>query len=963
MAERARDSIPDEFRSWAESVEKNSPIWDSVEEMVHIGAWALDIASGAVSWTRGVYMIYGVEPGDVTEKEAALSYYELEDQDRLRAAIEAATDEQRPYDLTCRLRRKDGTRRVVRTSGKPLLADGRVIRLAGVIQDITEQHTLEQMLRESERNFHEIVDSVDAVFWVRSRDLNQLLYVSDSYETKYRNSIEEAYRNPSSFLDNIHVDDRPTVAAADAEYRKTFHMDMEYRVWRRDNSIAWVNARSYPIYDEAGTVVRHVGIAIDITKRKQYEELLERQHALQQIVSTISTNFIQAPVGSVDAEISQALELLAKHFDVDRGYVFRFSEDQTRASTSHEWCRDGVQAQIQRMQNIRIDDYSWWAKRILRDDYVFVPRVNDLPVTAEREREELAAQDIQSLLEVPIATESGIIGFIGFDSVRKHYDWQQWEIDLVRMAANAIAGAVERAARERSVLEARDRAETATRAKSEFLARMSHELRTPLNAVIGFSDLLSTTPLTDRQQKYLSSVLVSAASLSRIINDILDFSVMEADSLSMEYIPVSVRDLVDQSASQVSLDVRRKALEFDSQIAEDVPETILSDPVRLKQILVNLLTNAVKFTDSGFVRLRVSVEDEARTLLCTVSDSGIGIEQSKQDLVFDSFSQADGSNTRVYGGSGLGLAIARGLTERMGGTISVESQIRKGSVFSVRLPLVLPETPARAAASTSRSTVHTDYRSETAWRILLAEDNALNSVLARELIRTVAPNADVFTVTNGKEAVAACAERYPDIVLMDVQMPVMDGHEATRLIRASALPHQPYIIALTAGASDDDRKLSLEAGMDAHLSKPIMRASLYAALEHAPVPEPATTSNTDTEQTTDRTGEQHMTLTSIVETLQSRGHSPDTIDEVLSLLRERVPELLSSIGAALEQSDYVLLSRDAHAAKGIFRTLLLEELGEAAHRLERAAKEEDHKETAAAADTVLSQLALLQKEL
>ncbi|MFW6252584.1 MAG: ATP-binding protein [bacterium] len=943
-----------DFAAWAQSIEEHSPIWNEAEDMARIGAWALDVRTGATSWTRGVYEIYGVQVGDVTEKETALSYYEAEDQTRLREAIRNAIEKQLPYDMTCRLRRNDGVVRTVRTTGKPILEGDSVVRLTGVIQDITEQHRVEEQLRESEHNFREIVDSVDAVFWVRSSDLSRLLYVSDSYETKYRNSVQAAYENSFSFLDNVHPDDKPLVAAADKEYWRTNLMDIEYRVWKRDGSIAWVNARSYPIRDSAGAIVRHVGIAIDITRRKKYEQLLERQDALQRLVTSISTSFVRSPVGSVDAEIDQAIKSLAQHFNVDRGYVFQRAEEASTFRNTHEWCSTGTSSHKHRLQNLALAPGSWLHRTLFTRDYVLVPRIEDLPESASTERQEFATEGIRTLLGIPMHGDNEFIGFIGFDSVHDHRTWELWEIELLRVAANAIAAAIQRAEHERTALDAREKAERAAKAKSDFLARMSHELRTPLNAVIGFSDLLSTTALSEHQREYNSNVIVSAKALRGLIDDILDFSNIDSGHLKVEPTAVQIRNLLRETLTPFELQTVNRGVSVEYTIDPAMPVRVVVDPLRLRQVVSNLLGNAVKFTQRGFIRLKAGVEPQNDILLIRVEDSGVGIDASKLDMVFESFAQADESTTRAYGGSGLGLAIARRLAERMGGSLRATSVPGAGSVFSLAVPLILPETnvPAEMHNNNTKPRASTDtYMTDISFSVLIAEDNALNAILARELIKTVAPNATVHTVRDGRSAVNFCLEDTPDIILMDIQMPELDGHEATRAIRSSGLARQPYIIALTAGASSEDEELSHMAGMDAHLSKPIMRESLYTALMNA------------VEFTSPSTGETNMTVEAIARTLQDRGHGEDTIAEVLDLLRERIPELRASIAEGLSTGDATTLAREGHSAKGILRTLMLDELGESAHELEQAAKSGTRDAMEGAATKLLTQLEQLQQDL
>jgi signal transduction histidine kinase/ligand-binding sensor domain-containing protein/CheY-like chemotaxis protein/HPt (histidine-containing phosphotransfer) domain-containing protein len=386
--------------------------------------------------------------------------------------------------------------------------------------------------------------------------------------------------------------------------------------------------------------------------------------------------------------------------------------------------------------------------------------------------------------------------------------------------------------------EARQEAERADRAKSEFLANMSHEIRTPMNAVIGMTSVLLGTPLTTAQREHVDTIRSSGESLLGLLNDILDLSKVEAGALEFEPVPFAVRTCVDDALQLLTPEASRKGLVLYDRIDPGVPPVVVSDASRLRQILVNLLGNAVKFTARGEVELAVSAtpvgpaEEGVWELLFSVSDTGIGIAPQRMERLFKAFSQADSSTTRVYGGTGLGLAISRRLAEGLGGRMWAESEEGRGAVFrfTVRCRASaepLPVSPAlRFAPGGGGGSVPAK---SLPLRILVAEDNSVNQKVALLMLEQMGYSADV--AGNGREVLDALRRQQYDLVLMDIQMPRMDGLEATRRIAREWPPEsRPRIIAMTANALRSDREACLAAGMDDYLSKPILFEDLRAAI-------------------------------------------------------------------------------------------------------------------------------------
>ncbi|MFH0998840.1 MAG: ATP-binding protein [Pseudomonadota bacterium] len=648
--------------------------------------------------------------------------------------------------------------------------------------------------------------------------------------------------------------------------------------------------------------------------------------------------------------IDEVLAMIGNAAKASRVYVFenRRVDEDLQCVKCREWVSEGIDRHIDilNMQEIPGKDvgYDRWMS-ILKQGEIFSLSLSEM---SRAERALLETKRIKSLVLAPILVEASWWGTLGLDECVYEREWTDAEQDSLRAIADMLGAAILKQQTRDDLLNAKEAAEAASLSKSQFLANMSHEIRTPMNGVLGMIDLILNTQLTDKQLHFARTARSSGEALLSVINDVLDLSKIESGKLKLEEVVFNPHLIVKEVKDLLGNRVQKQALELTSSLALNVPRMVRGDPGRLRQVLINLVSNAVKFTERGEVAIRVfpvTEDKDVTRLRFEVQDTGIGIPSDVQAAIFEPFIQADGTMTRKYGGTGLGLAISKQLIEMMGGEVGVVSNVGNGSTFwftvtvkkVAQSDLSTPLHPLQQFNHPAefRSTGNfdagfrpdvlrsggTDFRAH----VLVAEDNLVNQEVVARMLDFL--GCEVEVVASGQEVLAAWGQRSFDLILMDCQMPEMDGYEATRAIRqeeaASGSASRSTIIALTAHAMDGDRDRCITAGMDDYLCKPFnliqLRYTLERYLTQKTVEAAHLTDGADNgpETTAKASSEaEHVDCNALedIRFMQSNG-APDMLEKVIGIYLRDTPKQLENARIALARNDAETMGRQAHSLK------------------------------------------------
>lgn len=696
-----------------------------------------------------------------------------------------------------------------------------IIGTTGISRDITEQRQLEHELLEQKNFLKSMIDAVpDLIFY---KDINSVyLGCNSAFAYKFIGIPEEEIvgRTDFDFLKD------PELARFFVNKDREMLMANETRINEEtitlaDGSLMEAETVKTPFYNEHGEVMGLIGVTRDITKRKSVQKQLMFKEKILTNISA-ATNELLVNSDFYDA-INKCLVLLGEATGVDRVYLFEnhYEDGQSYTSQKMEWNSGVTKPQIENpeLQNIPFEAVKGFLDPLIKGQ-VIRGLVKDFKEGPDKEL--LKEQGIMSILVLPIYVEGIFWGYIGFDEYKTERVWSEDEFSILKAFSISIAEAIERSKMEMKLAKAKEAAEAANKAKSAFLANMSHEIRTPMNGIIGFLSLLNESVLSAEQLDYVQEAQSASEVLLYLINDILDFSRIEAGKLRMEEIPFRLRSAVEDAVSLQSPRAREKGLELNMLIKSNVPEVLIGDPARLRQVLNNLMSNAVKFTHQGELLVTVEMlQADAKQveILFEVSDTGIGIAEVDMHKLFTPFSQVDDSATRKYGGTGLGLSITNELVHLMEGEISVESKLGKGSKFSFT---------ARFRPVDELCVDTYEYAQLTGRRILVVDDNASNRKIIRAYLEE--SGCQIEECDEGEKAVsmilASASGKQFDAAIIDFQMPGMTGCDLAMALQAIPSSREIRLIMLTSIAQRGDIDFASACGFTGYLTKPVKRNEL-----------------------------------------------------------------------------------------------------------------------------------------
>jgi len=617
--------------------------------------------------------------------------------------------------------------------------------------------------------------------------------------------------------------------------------DTEFRVIWKDGSIHNIKALATVLRDIKGKPVRMIGTNWDITQQKQNEDVLIQQTLMQKMLMNMASLYINIPIEKVNETINESLKEMGLFVSADRTYIFNYDFNKQTTSNEYEWCNTGITPQIDFLQDIPLDLIPDWLKFHLKGEVLYIEDVSALPDGSLKKI--LEPQGIISLLTIPMISGNECIGFVGFDSLKSTHKFTEKEITLLQLFSHLLVNVKNKIKTETELLETNknlekanitaiemaNQAEMANKSKSIFLANMSHEIRTPLNAIIGFSQLMNRDPiLTETQKDYNNSIIRASEHLLMLINDILELSKVEAGRVELNPNNINLYTFLDDIQLIFKERIQSKHLQFIFETSKNLPQYIIVDENKLRQIFINLIGNAVKFTDIGGIAIRVGIRKTDNTtnyLIVEIQDSGPGIPEDEIDKLFKHFVQTT-SGIKKGSGTGLGLALSKELILLMGGDIKVKSEVGKGTIFAFSVKIKKGKYKINEINSKNR--IVSIENAVKAYRILVVDDKVENLKVVVNLLKLV--GFETIEAMNGLDAIDKFNESSPDLILMDLRMPVMNGYEATKIIKSTKKGISTPIIALTASAFDEDKKKAKLFGLQGYIRKPFRESELFGEI-------------------------------------------------------------------------------------------------------------------------------------
>ena len=607
---------------------------------------------------------------------------------------------------------------------------------------------------------------------------------------------------------------------------------LEYRIRNADGGIRWLYDKGRGVFDSAGKMLYIDGVVFDITSLKEAEVARKYRSEVDSLLGEISRSLLEE---QLDIAIEFALERLGRFTGSDHARVFEFDE-QHQFSLTHAWGHPEVAAYVESAQPLDRNTYTWIYQQMLSCHALQFLSLDDIPPEAASARTILKSHNIQSLLDVSMTCSARSIGFVGLDTVREPKTWTDTEVELVRRVGEMIALAKQKHEAELDLIQAKETAEVANRAKSEFLANMSHELRSPLNAILGFAQIMQHSPhLSDHHREDVQIINHSGEHLLTLINNVLDMSKIEAGRTTLNPVDFDLHSMLHDLYGMFNLSAEKKQLQLVLDRPDTLPRYIYADPGKLKQVLINLLNNSIKFTSHGSITLSAQVTappppDHILNLQFAVADTGSGIDPVDYEKIFEPFMQSQ-SGRESQEGTGLGLSICREFVQMMGGQIHLQNRTddAAGTVATFTIEAHESTAPTADRVLPERDIVGLAL-GQPSYKVLVVDDRLENRQLLLKLLEPL--GLEMKTANNGQAAVELACDWQPDFIWMDLRMPVMDGIEATKQIRKMTVASSdnsvgPKIVALSATSFVREKANAIAAGCDAFLSKPFQATDIF----------------------------------------------------------------------------------------------------------------------------------------
>ncbi|WP_081599425.1 PAS domain S-box protein [Prochlorothrix hollandica] len=796
--------------------------------------WSQDLEGRIQSWNRGAERIFGYNAEEmIGESIDRLIPLDLRDE-RLNIVLQVQQGRSVDHYESIRLH-KDGHPITVSTTLSPIKdAEGTVIGASSIKRDITQQKTIEIALQNSEERYRVLVSHAPVGIF-QTDDQGHYRYVNPYWQTIMGltgdNGLGDAWIRTIAPIDQDRVLSQWNNLLGDG-----VPFELEYRIQTPQGLVQWVAVSALEVRDKNGQISGYFGTLINVTDRRHAEEQL-RQALHRERSGTLMIQQIRQTL-DLDTIFQTATAELQQLLDCDRVCVYHFNPDWSGQFVAEAKMPELASLQnppqnisdtyLQETQGGRYRTHeAVYANDVLNQNY------------SDCHLELLAFFQAKSFYTVGIFVGPNLWGILGSYHCQPH-SWSEEEGKLIQQVGDQLGVAIQQGElvlqlqqQSAELLQAKNQAEAANQAKSEFLANMSHEIRTPMNAVLGFSDLLKPfTTQNARAESYLNAIISSGATLLALINDILDLSKIEVGKLQLHYEPVDLRVLIQEIQRIFSIQAQSKNLSLEVEIDTALPPLVLLDEVRIRQILFNVVGNALKFTEQGGVKIclhpcrdRSQISGDSLCLVMRIEDTGIGISPEQQDYIFAAFNQSEGQSNRKYGGTGLGLTITQRLVRMLGGDVTLTSQLGQGSALTFHFPnlqVVHQDLLPRVSVS-----VDSNLNELAPTRILVADDVEFNRALLAGYFQ--ATHHTLYFAQNGQEAVWISQVSQPDLILLDLRMPVMDGYEAAQILAEDPRTQTIPVIVLTASCSAEEEE-SIKSWCDGFLRQPVSRSQLITVL-------------------------------------------------------------------------------------------------------------------------------------